>query len=71
MKLERVATPQYDTYETAKEKMKVEDAAKLLLRRDDDVDYQTAWSVIREMNTDEDYRKEVLRLMNDSPDIWW
>jgi selenide, water dikinase len=64
-------TAQYDTYETAKEKMKVEDAAKLLLRRDDDVDYQTAWSVIREMNTDEDYRKEVLRLMNDSPDIWW
>ena len=62
---------QYDAYETAKEQMKVEDAAKLLLRRDDDVDYQTAWSVIREMNTDEDYRKEVLRIMNDSPDIWW
>ena len=62
---------QYDAYEAAKEKMKVEDAANLLLRRDDNVDYQTAWSVIREMNTDEDYRKEILRIMNDSPDIWW
>jgi len=68
---EGIDTAQYDAYEAPTEQIRVEDAAKLLLRRDDNVDYQTAWSVIREMNTDELYRKEVLRIMNDSPDIWW
>jgi len=68
---EGIDTAQYDAYEAPTEQIRVEDAAKLLLRRDDDVDYQTAWSVIREMNTNVDYRKEVLRIMNNSPNIWW
>mmetsp|Transcript_31964 Transcript_31964/g.52132 ORF Transcript_31964/g.52132 Transcript_31964/m.52132 type:complete len:285 (-) Transcript_31964:522-1376(-) len=58
---------QYDTYEAKKERMKAEDAGKLLLRRDDDVDFQTAWSVLREMMADEKYKEEVLSIVR-TPD---
>eukprot|EP01083_Nonionella_stella_P051002 135455_1 len=53
-------TSQYDVYEAMKERMKPEEAGKYLLRSDDDVDYQIAWSVLREMVADEKYKTEVL-----------
>jgi hypothetical protein len=40
------------------------DAAYLIVRTDDNVDFQTAWSVLREMISSDDYREEVLRLIN-------
>lgn len=65
-------TSQYDTtYEAAKERMTAEDAGKLLLRRDDGVDFQIAWTVLREMMADEKYKEEVLLLVHNSPDVWW
>ena len=66
-----IDTSQYDAFEVATERIPAEDAATLLLRRDDDVDYQTAWQVIREMNSDEKYKEEVLRAVHQSPDAWW
>ncbi|KAL7537342.1 hypothetical protein ACHAXR_007752 [Thalassiosira sp. AJA248-18] len=59
-------TSQYDTYEAKKERMKAEDAAKLLLRTDDDVEFQKAWSVLREMMADEKYKDEVLSKVHHS-----
>lgn len=67
----KLDTTQYDVREATKEQMKVKDAAELLLRRDNDVDFETAWSIIREMNTDEKYKQEVLRTIHQSPDVWW
>ena len=58
-------------FEVATERIQADDAATLLLRRDDYVDYQTAWQVIREMNSDEKYKEEVLRAVHQSPDAWW
>lgn len=37
-----------------------EEAATLLLRTDDDVDFQRAWGVLRDMMSDEVYKEEVL-----------
>jgi len=65
-------TSQYDReFEVTSERMKAEDGCKLLLRRDDDVDFQTAWSVIREMISDEVYKDDILSKINASPDVWW
>lgn len=65
-------TSQYDReFKVTSECMKAEDACKLLLRRDDDVDFQTAWSVIREMISDEVYKDDILSKINISPDVWW
>eukprot|EP00571_Detonula_confervacea_P001707 CAMPEP_0172330682 /NCGR_PEP_ID=MMETSP1058-20130122/61530_1 /TAXON_ID=83371 /ORGANISM="Detonula confervacea, Strain CCMP 353" /LENGTH=525 /DNA_ID=CAMNT_0013047907 /DNA_START=122 /DNA_END=1699 /DNA_ORIENTATION=- len=64
-------TSQYDTFEAAKERMTAEDAGKLLLRRDDKVDFQITWSVLREMVADEKYKDEVLSKVHHSPDAWW
>lgn len=64
-------TSQYDRYEAVNERMKAEDAGELLLRRDDDVDFQTAWSVIREMMADEKFKEGVLSTIHHSPDAWW
>jgi hypothetical protein len=60
---------QYDTsqYDAAKDKavkLNANDAAYLIVRTDDNVDFQTAWSVLREMISSDDYREEVLRLIN-------
>jgi 8-oxo-dGTP pyrophosphatase MutT (NUDIX family) len=57
--------------EVVTERMKAEDACKLLQRRDDEVDFQTAWSVIREMISDKEYKDDVLNEINISPDAWW
>ena len=62
---------QYVTYKAVKERMKAEDAGELLLRRDDEVDFQIAWSVIREMMADEKYKEGVLSAIHHSPDAWW
>lgn len=64
-------TSQYDTYEAADERPTAEDAGKLLLRRDDGVDFQRAWGVLREMMADDTYRDEVLDAVRGSPDVWW
>jgi selenide,water dikinase len=42
-----------------------EDAAELLQRSDDGVDYLAAWSVLRDMTKDEQYRTQVLDVMNE------
>ena len=57
---EQFDTAQYDAYETKDEKLDAIDAGHLLLRTDDDVDFQEAWSVLREMIADESYKQEVL-----------
>ena len=36
-------TSQYVTYKAVKERMKAEGTGELLLRRDDEVDFQIAW----------------------------
>ena len=60
-------TSQYDAYEATKERMKAKDAGKLLFRTDDDVDFQLAWSVIRSMMADEEFKKEVLSIVHQLP----
>jgi NADH dehydrogenase FAD-containing subunit len=62
---------QYDRYDALKERMKAEDAGELLLRRDNEVDFQIAWSIIREMMTNEKYKEGVLSAIHHSPDAWW
>jgi len=59
-------TAQYDQYESKKERMKAEDACQLLLRTDDDVDFQRAWNVLREMMGDEEYKEDVLSIFHRS-----
>jgi len=61
-------TSQYDMYEAVKERMKAEDAGELLLRRDDEVDFEIAWSILREMMADEKYKEGVLSAIHHSPD---
>lgn len=60
-------TAQYDQYEAKKERMKAEDACELLLRTDDDVDFQRAWNVLREMMGDKKYKEDVLSIFHRSP----
>ncbi|KAL3822739.1 hypothetical protein ACHAXA_001004 [Cyclostephanos tholiformis] len=64
-------TSQYDRHESVKERMNAEDAGAFLLRRDDEVDFQTAWSILREMMADEYYKEDVLSAIIRSPDNWW
>ncbi|KAL9181548.1 hypothetical protein ACHAXT_010353 [Thalassiosira profunda] len=64
---EKYDTSQYDAYEAKKERMKADEAAKLLLRVDDDVDYQDPWSVIRDMMANEKYKGEVLGAVGEVP----
>jgi selenide,water dikinase len=57
-------TSQFDTPHTVTgtpPQMNPSDAAALLQRTDDDVDFQEAWNVLREMAADEDYRAKVLK----------
>ena len=63
---EEYDTKQYDLYEAKKERIAAEDAGALLLRTDDDVEYQVAWSILREMMADEVYKEEVLSSLQPS-----
>lgn len=53
-------TSQYDALAERITKLTPEDAAKLILRTDDDVDYNDAWDVLRDMITSDQYKEEVL-----------
>lgn len=53
-------TSQYDASSNRPPPMDSRKAAVLLGRSDDDVDFQTAWNVIRDMAEDDAYREEVL-----------
>jgi selenide,water dikinase len=54
-------TSQYDASYPERPSPKVpKDAASLLQRTDDDVDFEEAWNVIRDMTADRDYQKRVL-----------
>jgi len=53
-------TSQYDASMKRPAPLNAEDAAKLLLRTDDGVDFQRAWDVLRDMMADEKYRNNVL-----------
>ena len=64
-------TSQYDAFVTSTERMHAETAGQYLLRRDNYVDFQTAWRVLREMMTDDEYKEEVLNTLRRSPDVWW
>ena len=54
-------TSQYDELTERATQLNPRDAAKLLLRKDDAVDYNTAWSVLRDMISSDDYKEEVLQ----------
>jgi hypothetical protein len=41
-------------------RLEAHEAAELLQRTDDDVDYEVAWNVLRQMTKDQEYREEVL-----------
>lgn len=56
-------TSQYDATMAFKTTLSPLEGAQLLARTDDDVDYQTAWSVLRTMAEDEAYRNQVLAAM--------
>ena len=63
---EEYDTKQYDSYDAKKERIAAKDAGALLLRTDDYVEYKVAWSILREMMADEEYKEEVLRLLQPS-----
>eukprot|EP00557_Chaetoceros_sp_GSL56_P002629 CAMPEP_0176496204 /NCGR_PEP_ID=MMETSP0200_2-20121128/11072_1 /TAXON_ID=947934 /ORGANISM="Chaetoceros sp., Strain GSL56" /LENGTH=482 /DNA_ID=CAMNT_0017894147 /DNA_START=635 /DNA_END=2080 /DNA_ORIENTATION=+ len=48
-------TSQYDEYIRKDERLSPQDAAHLIMRTDDDVDYQQAWEVLRDMMYDQEY----------------
>ena len=53
-------TSQYDQHVKKVERLSSEEGAKLLLRSDDEVDFEEAWDVLRNMATDEEYREDIL-----------
>ena len=53
-------TSQYDASVNRPTPLSADEAAKLLLRTDDDVDFQRAWDVLRDMMSDEEYKNDVL-----------
>lgn len=57
-------TNQYDQRPINTNPMHPGDAAKLLQRTDDDVDYREAWDILRAMAQNENYRQAVLDLVN-------
>lgn len=59
-------TSQYDEYTRKDERLSPKDGANLIMRRDDNVDYQQAWEVLRDMMADEDYKLQVLSYMSNS-----
>lgn len=58
-------TSQYDAKMATKTSLSPKEGAQLLARTDDNVDYQTAWSVLRTMAEDEAYRTQVLAVMEE------
>lgn len=60
---------QYDASGDRGEPMDPEQAAYLLARTDDEVDYEKAWDVLRDMMESEKYKEEVLRFTKITPDI--
>lgn len=59
----RYDTTQYDAVVERPPPLQPEDAGKLLLRTDNDVDFRCAWNVLRDMMADEEYKTEVLRVV--------
>jgi pyridine nucleotide-disulfide oxidoreductase family protein len=57
---DKLDTSQYDATEEKKPRLEPKEAAELLLRTDDDVDFRAAWSVLRNMMKDEEYKNNVL-----------
>lgn len=57
-------TSQYDGHTEKQNKLNAAEAAALLLRTDDDVDYQAAWDVLRDMIASGDYKNEVLSFLD-------
>ena len=55
-----IDTSQYDERESRTHSMLPEQGANLLLRTDDEVDFETAWNVIRDMMDNERYKSDVL-----------
>lgn len=53
-------TSQYDERVSRREPLQPKDGACLLLQKDDNVDFERAWDVLRDMMDDENYREEVL-----------
>ena len=53
-------TSQYDASIKRPPPLVADDAAKLLLRTDDEVDFHRAWDVLRDMMADDKYKEEVL-----------
>lgn len=56
-------TSQYDRHTEKQNKLNAAEAAALLLRTDDDVDYQAVWDVLRDMIASGDYKNEVLSFL--------
>ena len=62
---EEYDTSQYDANMATKSNLNPEEAATLLSRTDDDVDYQEAWNAIRTMADDDEYRQQVLSFLTE------
>jgi selenide,water dikinase len=56
-------TAQFDATGERRPPIEPSEAATLLKRTDDDVDFREAWDVLRDMAADDDYRESVIRLM--------
>ena len=57
---DKLDNSQYDAAKDDKPRLEPEEAAELLLRTDDDVDFQAAWGVLRSMMKDDEYKNNVL-----------
>ena len=58
------ASAQYDEYKRGSKRPSPEEGCQLILRGDENVDFQHAWGVLREMMSDEEYKNEVLAFAN-------
>ena len=57
-------TAQYDDMTERDDPLpSAEEAAALLQRQDDDVDFELAWAILRTMSQEEDYRRDILRIV--------
>jgi hypothetical protein len=53
-------TSQYDEHVKKDQQLPPKDGAHLIMRTDDDVDYNQAWDVLRDMMSDDDYKRAVM-----------
>ena len=58
------AAAQYDKHTRDSKRPSPEEGCQLILRGDENVDFQNAWGVLREMMSDEEYKNEVLSFAN-------